>query len=288
MEIRNICSLSVFVYLFIFISMKRLLSALLILFGLCFDSGASLPDSQPYGVSIGFGVSGTSGLNGVFAYHDSFADVWWRRYFGVRFDFASTDPLKSEIDSLIESYMRDGRKVADDVFIDNGSLDAWHTSFMLDYYPFGDVWRISGGYTWGGADLMSDIFGVVSDAPSSRFYFYLSGDHYFYDGNDFDGHASINWKYHGPYFGTGVDINIFCGFALYIDIGAVLVNRPARMNLDIPHQQLYIYNKDSDSWSPITIPALDRDVARAEQDANDDFSKIRIYPMLKMGVVYSF
>ena len=285
----NICSLSGAVVSCNLYYMKRFLWLVSLFVCVpCFCADVGFNESRPYGVSVGFGLSGTSGLNAVVAYHDELADNWWRRHFGFRIDVASTDPLKSAIDSLIEKYMRDGRTVGDGVRIDNGTLDAWHASVMLDYHPFAGPWRVSGGYVWGGASLVSDIFGVVADAPASRFYFSLSGDHYFYDGNDFNGRANIDWNYHGPYIGTGIDIDIFCGFALYLDAGVVVTSGPARLDLDIPHQQLYMYDSETATWSPIKIPALDRDIARAEQDANDDFSKIRLYPMLKMGFIYRF
>lgn len=242
----------------------------------------------PHGLQLGLGVSATGGLNIAFGYYNSQNSGYIPSHFGVRADFADVAPLKSAIDSAIDSYMRDGREVGDGVKIDNGKLDAWHGSLLLDFYPFAGSWRITGGYTWGAAHLDASIFGEIESAPSQRFYFYLAGDHYYYNGNSFNGSAAIDWNYYGPYLGTGVDINLFCGFSLFVDMGVVFTNRPAKLSLDIPQEQLYIYNTQMATWSPVTIAALDADIARAERDANRKLSDLRVYPMIKLGFAYRF
>lgn len=241
-----------------------------------------------HGVSVGVGVSATSGMNLSVGYHNPDFESYWTRHLGVRIDFASTDPLKSAIDSAIDSFMRDGRDVGDGVKIDEGKLDAWHTSALLDYYPFSGVWRISGGYTWGGATLDSAIFGEVATAPSQRFYFYLAGDHYYYNGNNFSGTANIDWNYHGPYLGTGFDFLLGCGFGMFIDFGVVFTSRPAKISLQIPQEQLYVYNRLTQTWLPVTIPQLDADIDRATRDANKKLSDWQVYPMVKLGFTYRF
>lgn len=240
------------------------------------------------GVQVGVGASGTTGLNISAGFYNRELEHYFWRHFGMRADFASLDPLKSAVDSAIDSFMRDGVDVGDGVKIDNGKLDSWHASLLLDFYPFSGSWRISGGYTWGGADLTADIFGEIEQAPNSRFYFYLAGDHFYYNGNDFGGNASVNWNFHGPYLGTGFDIGLFCGFSLFIDMGVVFTNRAARLSLDIPHEQLYVYNKELQSWTPITIPALDNDIARATREGNDKLSDFKFFPMVKLGFAYRF
>lgn len=240
------------------------------------------------GLQIGVGASATSGLNLIAGYYNPYVNLSWLRYFGARIDFATTDPLKSVIDSVIDSYMRDGRDVGDGVKIDEGKLDAWHGAFLIDFYPFVGFWRLSGGMVRGSATLDSLIFGNVENAPSERFYFYLAGDHYYYNGNSFDGSAKIDWNYYGPYFGTGFDIDLGCGFNFFFDAGVVLTTGPATIAIEVPQEQLYIYNKDNQDWSPVEIPQLSADVLRAEQDANRKLSDLRIYPMLKAGFLYRF
>lgn len=264
--------------------MKRLV----IIFSLLLVSPALSATNFPHGLSVGVGVSATSGLNVALGYYNSAHDNYWLSHFGVRADFASMSPLKSAIDSAIDSYMRDGRDVGDGVKIDEGKFDAWQGVILLDYYPFAGAWRISGGYAWGNAELDASIFGEIVAAPSQRFYFYLAGDHYYYNGNQFEGSAAIDWHYRGPYLGTGFDWRLSCGFSLFTDIGVVFTNRAAKLTLDIPHEQLYIYNKGTATWAPVTIAALDKDVANAERDANRKLSDLKLYPMIKMGFAYRF
>ena len=240
------------------------------------------------GVVLGAGASATSGFNLIVGYHNPYVESGWLKHFGARIDFAVTAPLKSVIDSVIDSYMRDGRDVGDGVRIDNGKLDSWHSGLLVDFYPFVGAWRLTGGFLWGNASLGASIFGTVENAPSERFYFYLAGDHYYYNGNSFDGTTTIDWNYSGPYFGTGFDIGLGCGFNLYLDAGIVLTSQPATLDINVPNGQLYVYNKETSNWSPVEIPQLTADVLRAEQDANRKLSDIRVYPMVKLGFLYRF
>ena len=241
----------------------------------------------PDGIQIGAGVSALSGMNILagYKYVDNFS---WLGKFGVRFDFADTSALKSAVDSAIDNVMSGGIGVGDGVKIDEGKLNASHYSVLADFYPFDSGWRISAGYMWGKLELDSKIKGEIAEIPSERFYFYINGDHYYYNGNQFNGSVAIDWDFYGPYLGTGFDIGLFCGFRLFMDLGMVLTNRPARLDLDVPHEQLYIYDKEIQTWSPVNIPQLDADVAAAESDANHKLSDIRVYPMVKIGCVYRF
>ena len=282
---RNSCPLYVRDVLGYSWRMKKYLTA----FVLCVICAPSLANTAfPHGAQVGVGASLTGGMHVGVGYYNSGWDNYWASHFGARVGFASTDPLKSAIDSAIDSIMRDGVDVGDGVKIDKGKLDAWHASVLLDYYPFAGAWRLTGGYAWGGMQLDSDIFGEIAQAPSSRFYFYLAGDHYYYNGNNFGGAATIDWNYHGPYVGTGFEINLFCGFLLFMDFGLVFTSRPAKLALDIPQEQLYVYNTLAQTWLPVPIPQLDADIARATRDANRKLSDFKFYPVVKVGFAYRF
>ena len=269
-----------FIILHIMKSMKYL-SVLFLLVG------ARTAYAFPDGVYVGVGASALGGMNVLAGYRYMDKNSWLGK-FGARFDFADTGPLKSAIDSAIDHMMRDGIDVGDGVKIDDGKLDSSHYAMLVDFYPFDSGWRITGGYLWGNMELDAAIKGVVANAPSQRFYFYINGDYYYYNGNRFNGGVAIDWDFYGPYLGTGFDIGLFCGFRMFMDFGVVLANRPAYLTLDIPHEQLYIYDKGSEAWSPVNIPQLDTDVATAESDANHKLSDIRVYPMVKIGFLYRF
>lgn len=276
--------MSVDAHLFIiFFTMKCTKCVLCLLGVVCARSAVAFPD----GINIGVGMSVLGGMNISAGYRhlDSFS--WWGR-FGARFDFSDTAPLKSAIDSAIDHVMRDGVNVGNGVKIDNGKLNLSHYALLLDFYPFDSWLRVTTGLMWGDLELDASIKGQVAEIPSERFYFYINGDHYYYNGNDFAGDAAIDWNFYGPYFGTGFDVGVFCGVRLFLDAGVVLTNRPARLTLNIPHKQLYIYSKDTQAWSPVIVSKLDSDVAVAQHDANKKLSDIRIYPVLKLGFLYRF
>ena len=243
--------------------------------------------AYPDGLQIGVGASALSGMNVYVGYKYQAPESWMGK-FGARFDFADSAALKSAIDSAIDHIMSDGVDVGNGVKIDDGKLEASHYALLIDFYPFDSWWRLTGGIMWGNLELNAAIKGEIAEVPSERFYFYINGDHYYYNGNRFRGNTAIDWSFYGPYLGAGVDVDLFCGFKFFVDIGAVVTNRPARLSLDIPYEQLYIYNTDPATWSPVTIPKLDTDVDAAERDANHKLSDLRIYPVVKLGVSYQF
>lgn len=263
--------------------MKCIRYILCLLIVLCARPVCAFPD----GVNVGVGASMLGGVNVLVGYRHIDASSWWGK-FGARFDFADSAPLKSALDSAIDHIMRDGIDVGDGVKIDNGKLDSSHYAFLIDFYPVDSPWRITSGLMWGKLELDASIKGEIAEIPSERFYFYINGDHYYYNGNHFRGSAGIDWDFYGPYFGTGFDVGLFCGVRLFMDVGVVLTNRPSYLNLDIPHEQLYIYDIETASWAPVTVPKLDADVAAAEHDANRKLADFRLYPVIKIGFLYRF
>ena len=245
------------------------------------------------GLGTGVGASFPTGLNVFVGYTNPELESAWLRHLGVRFDFATTGPLKSAIDSIIDNAMSNGQDIGDGIEITDGKLDAKHLSAVVDVYPFVDSSyfdgvRISGGYYFGDMHMDTSIKGQIAEISPDRFYFYLDGTHYYYNGNNFRGMTEIDWEYNGPYLGLGWDIKLGCGFYLYTDIGAVFTNRPPTLTINIPHQQLYTYNNTTGVWEPFTIPKLDSDVANAQRDANHKLADLRILPMVKVGFLYRF
>lgn len=248
----------------------------------------------PHGLQIGVGVSATSGLNGFVGYaNKNFDSFWWKR-FGVRFDFATTAPLKSVIDSGIDSIMGDGIELGDGLSINNGSIKSHHFAALIDFYPFGDTWflggiRISGGYYFGNMDISADLTGAVSELPDSEFAFELNGQNYKYSGNSVHGTANLDWNYNGPYLGAGFDIGLFAGLKIYFDAGVVFTNRAAELGLDIPLGGLQVF--ENGGWRPVSGALVD-DFNQAKQDAladaQSELDKLTFYPMVKIGFMYRF
>ena len=198
------------------------------------SSAHSNPKSHfPHGLQFGVGVSATSGLNGFIGYNNKNFDSFWAKRFGIRFDLASYSPIKNKLNRRINDAINDkGVEIDDDLKIMNVALSGKHLGAMVDFYPFGNTWflggwRISGGYMAGNLDVNSDIYGTSEDG---KIKFELGDGRFYYDGYEAQGKAKFNWKYRGPYLGTGFDLGLFLGFKIYMDAGVVFADRTAKID----------------------------------------------------------
>lgn len=244
----------------------------------------------PHGLQIGVGASVTSGLNGFIGYANKDFDSFWAKRFGVRFDFATTSPIKSVLNKGIDAIMDDGIDIGDGLTITDGALDATHYAVMVDFYPFGNTWflggwRLSGGYYMGEMNMDANISGSF-DGPSGRYEFDLGCNRYAYTGNTVNGTAELDWEYRGPYVGTGFDFGLFAGFKIYLDAGVVFTNRAAELSLDIPTDNLQQLN--GATWESVDIPELDAVIAETLADAQDELNDFKFYPIVKLGFMYRF
>ena len=247
----------------------------------------------PNGLQFGLGVSPTSGLNAFIGYNNKkFDSFWWKR-FGVRLDFATYSPIKNRLNRSINNSIGDeGIKIDDNLKVNNVNINAKHIGALIDFYPFGDTWflgglRVSGGYMTGNIDLNADIVGTKK---IDEIEFELGGRKYKYDGSDMRGKSTVNWKYSGPYLGTGFDLGIFRGFKLYLDAGVVFADNHAKVNLDVP---ITADLKDITSGTPQAITGaietkFEEAKAKALKEAQDEMDKVDYYPIVKLGFMYRF
>ncbi len=252
----------------------------------------------PHGVQIGMGASATSGLNGFIGYaNKDFDSFWWKR-FGLRVDFASTRPIKSTINSAIDSAMGDdGIDIGDNLTINDGAIQAHHVAALVDFYPFGNTWlfggiRLTGGYYTGKLDIDANLAGKIDGLPSDSLEFKLMDNLYRYNGNGVRGTAHADWKYSGPYLGAGFDLGLFAGFKIYMDAGVVFTNKSAQLSLDVPFDGLEKFDTLSNSWKTVTTGTMqdevDRVKAEALADAQHELDDMKFYPMVKLGFMYRF
>ncbi len=251
----------------------------------------------PHGLQFGLGVSVSSGLNGFVGYNNKDFDSFWAKRFGVRFDFASTSPIKSFLNKKINSVLGDdGIEIDDNLKVDNANLSAKHFGLLVDFYPFGNTWfagglRLSGGYMTGNLDLSADIQGTKK---IGHIEFELAGNKYTYDGDTMRGKAEVNWKYCGPYLGTGFDLGIYAGFKLYLDAGVVFVDKNATINLDVPLDGLKDINgteiiaNSGNSTIQAAYDEYQNAKTKALADAQNELNKIDYYPLVKIGFMYRF
>ena len=244
----------------------------------------------PHGLQIGVGVSGTGGLNTFIGYNNKkFDSFWWKRL-GIRFDFATMSPVKGVFKNGINKYAGDdGIKIYDGLKINNVNMDANHFGAMIDFYPFGDTWlvggwRISGGYFTGKLDLDANI------KANKDIEFELGGRKYQYTGGEMHGTSTVNWKYNGPYVGTGFDLGLIAGLKVYVDAGVVFANNRAQVGLDAP---LTSDLKDITSGMPQDIQGeienkYNEAKAKALSDAQKELDKYSTFPLVKVGFMYRF
>ncbi|MBO4672627.1 MAG: hypothetical protein J5608_03185 [Alphaproteobacteria bacterium] len=254
----------------------------------------------PHGMQLGVGISATSGLDGFIGYNNKkFDSFWWKR-FGVRFDFATTGPVKSFINKNIDRYIGDeGIEINDEISIVDASIKSKHMAALIDIYPFGDTWflggwRLTGGYVLGKMDVDADLKGSVEGLPAGTIEFEFSGTKYRYLGNDVYGTATLDWNFNGPYLGTGFDLGLFYGFKLFLDAGVVFTNKAAELDLKVDVNNLQYDN--GGGWTNFAgDPNYNNLVAdfnarkKAElQDAQDELDKYKFFPIVKMGFMYRF
>ncbi len=243
------------------------------------------------GIEFGVGASATSGMNGFVGYANKESDYWLLRRIGVRFDFASTNPISSLIDSTVDSIIGDEGFEIEEITIKDVNIDAKHIGAIIDIYPFGDTWflggwRISGGYFNGDLTVDANLTGNIDGMPNGEYGFSFGGVDYKYTGGDIHGTATLDWDYSGPYLGTGFDFGLFAGFKIYVDAGVVFTDNNAQISVDIPTTGLKQY--DGSTWQDVNVAELDAEIDRVLSDAQHELNRVDFYPMVKVGFMYRF
>lgn len=253
---------------------------------------AGIGEYIPTGAEIGLGLSATTGVNGFIGYANKNAESFWWKRIGVRADFASTKPIKSTINSLIDKQMGDGIELGDYMTITDGTIESKHFAALIDIYPFGNTWflggwRLTGGYVFGNMKIRADLTGEVDELPSDEVQFQLGDTYYRYSGNTLNGTANAKWDFHGPYAGTGFDIGIFRGFKIFLDAGVVFTSKAAELSLDVPTDNLQ-QSSDGTTWVAVNVSQLEDAKKDAIADAQEELDKYKFFPMVKLGFMYRF
>ncbi|MFQ6777988.1 MAG: hypothetical protein ACLRFI_01660 [Alphaproteobacteria bacterium] len=248
----------------------------------------------PHGMQIGVGASLTGGLDGFIGYENkNFDSFWWKR-FGVRLGFATTSPLKSNINSLVNNILdhSNGFKVGGGIALSDTSIKAKQMSAIVDFYPFGDTWflggwRVSGGYYNGSLSVDADLAGTKDEIVVPEYSFKLNDTLYKYSGGDKLATGKLKWKYSGPYVGTGFDIGLFSGLKIYLDAGLVFADDSAKLDLSIPSDNLQ-QSSDGITWTNVSTSELETAKSDALSTAQHKLDKYDYYPIVKLGFMYRF
>ena len=142
---------------------------------------------------------------------------------------------------------------------------------------------MSGGYFTGKLNLSADIKSI----NKTVYEFELDGHTYTYDTGDAKGKAKINWKYSGPYIGTGFDLGLFWGIKIYMDAGVVFTDKSAKADLNIPLDGLKIGGQPVEGDND-KIQDLENSKKAELKDIQEDLDDIKYYPMVKLGFMYRF
>ena len=245
----------------------------------------------PRGLQLGLGVSPTSGLNGFIGYNNKNFDSFWAKRFGIRFDFATYSPIKNKLNSSINDSIGDeGIKIGDYLSIDEVSLNAKHYGAIVDFYPFGNTWflggwRISGGYMAGKLDFDAQILGKNI---ANKIEFELDGKKYYYEGTTMHGTASADWKFSGPYLGTGFDLGLIWGFKIYMDAGVVFTGNTMSLDLNVPYEGLKDANGNAVDDGGVIQAQFEDAKNKTLADARKEVDKYPYYPLVKLGFMYRF
>ena len=244
-----------------------------------------------HGVQFGLGISGSSGLNGFIGYANKDFDSFWAKRFGVRFDFGTTAPMKTQINEAINEVLGDRIEIGDNLAISDMSIKSHHYAALVDFYPFGDIWffgglRLTGGYYMGEFNATASIAGTINELDGGSYEFELMGNHFKYTGNSVHGTATLDWDYRGPYLGTGFDIGLFAGFKVYMDAGIIFTNKSAQLGLNVPFDNLTMNGNpvDNDTIKETVDGVIDETLADAQSELDD----MKFYPMVKVGFMYRF
>jgi len=259
-----------------------------------FEEKSYNPETKfPRGLELGVGVSPTSGLNGFIGYNNkNFDSFWWKR-FGIRFDFANYSPIKKKVNKEINEFAGKGKDSLEigDLAVENFAVDAKHYGAIVDFYPFGNTWflggwRVSGGYFIGDMKATSDI---TSKNIGGIYEIELDGHRYSYNLDNAKGKAKINWKYSGPYIGTGFDLGLLWGLKIYFDAGVVLADKSAKADLVVPLDGLKDVATDKIVANFPDLKEQFEARKKAElKDVQDKLDDYPYYPIVKLGFMYKF
>jgi hypothetical protein len=143
-------------------------------------------------------------------------------------------------------------------------------SLLLDWYPFANNFRISAGPMYNGNKL------GLTGKPTGGTYTINGVTYQASDIGTLDG--TVDFKKYVPYAGIGYGRPIGTGLSLTFDLGVVFQGTP----------QATLTATCGPTTPAPTCTQLQSDVAAQQQTANDDLKSFRYYPVVTLGLAYTF
>jgi len=144
-------------------------------------------------------------------------------------------------------------------------------SLLLDWYPFANNFRISAGPMYNGNKL------GLTGKPDANGNFTINGVTYSTSQvSALEG--QVDFKKYVPYAGIGYGRPIGSGFSLTFDLGVVFQQSP----------QATLTATCGPALSAPNCAILQSNVAAQQATANDDIKNFRYYPVVTLGLAYTF
>lgn len=144
-------------------------------------------------------------------------------------------------------------------------------SLLLDWYPFANNFRISAGPMYNGNKL------GLKGKPDANGNFTINGVTYSTaQVSDLEG--QVDFKKYVPYAGIGYGRPIGRGLSLTFDLGVVFQQSP----------QATLTATCGPALNAAECTTLQGNVAAQQQTANDDLKSFRYYPVVTLGLAYTF
>lgn len=151
----------------------------------------------------------------------------------------------------------------------DGTLDLLNMGLILDYHPFENNFRLSAGVYYNGNKFTG------SAKPTDTETINIDGVHYSQD--DISSlNAEVTFNTFSPYLGIGWGHGSYSkGWSLALDLGLMYHGSgKVDLNADIIDQSL--------------IEKLEENLANEENEINDLFSNTEFYPVVSVGINYTF
>jgi hypothetical protein len=139
-------------------------------------------------------------------------------------------------------------------------------SVLLDWYPFANNFRISAGPMYNGNKL------VAASKQDANGKITVNGTPY-----QASVEGEVDFKKYVPYAGIGYGRPIGSGFSMTFDLGVVFQGSP----------KATLTGTCTDP-TPGLCNTFQSDLAAQQQTANDDLKNFRYYPVVSLGLAYTF
>ncbi|MDH4027385.1 MAG: hypothetical protein OEU95_00960 [Nitrospirota bacterium] len=185
--------------------------------------------------------------------------------YGLEGERAFTDSISGRIGANYASYTYSGTE--EDVKYDI-DLSLQSISLLLDWHPFRNSFRLSGGAVFNGNSISMDA------KPSDT---YKLGDTEYTSADIGDVEGRIDFEDVSPYLGLGWDTSYGKEkrFGFLCELGVLFQGKPS-------------VSLSADAKGGTVQAQLDAELAKEEDDLQDALDNFQYYPVLALGLSYRF